>query len=297
MTQLRIGISGWNYHDWHGRFYPKDLSKAAELQYSSHRFNSIELNGSFYSLKTPENYRAWYEQTPPGFVLAVKGSRFITHNKKLRDVETPLANFFASGVLLLKEKLGPFVWQLPENFKFDAKRVGDFLALLPRDTQEAARLAGRHDSRVKGESWTIAPGRRLLRHAIEIRNETFLDADFVRLMRRAGAAIVFADSADWPYTEELTAGFAYLRLHGHKKTYASRYGAESLRVWMGRIRQWRDGSEPDDAARITSLVPPRRKNRDVYVYFDNDQKAYAPQDALCLAEMISPQPSPVLTVK
>jgi uncharacterized protein YecE (DUF72 family) len=294
MAQMRIGISGWNYDDWRGRFYPKDLPKTHELQYASRRFNSIELNGSFYSLKKPENYRQWYEQTPRDFVLAVKGSRFITHNKKLHDVETPLANFFASGILRLKEKLGPVVWQFPQNFKFDAERVEGFLALLPRDTYEAARLASRHDSRMKGRSWTRADGKHLLRHAVEIRNETFLNARFVRLMRQAGAAIVFADSADWLYTEEITAGFVYLRLHGHEKTYGSRYGAVSLHRWAERIRQWRDGRQPRDASRITSRVPPRRKHRDVYVYFDNDHEAYASDDALCLARMIGPHPSPVV---
>jgi uncharacterized protein YecE (DUF72 family) len=292
MAQTRVGVSGWNYDDWRGKFYPDDLPRTRELEYASRRFNSIELNGTFYSLKKPDNYREWYERAPGGFVFAVKGSRFITHNKKLKDVETPLANFFASGLLLLKEKLGPFVWQLPENARFHAERLQSFFDLLPRDTHEAARLAGRHDSRMKGRSWTRSDGNHRLRHAIEVRNESFFDAELVRLARRAGVAVVFSDAADWPYTEELTAGFAYLRLHGHEKTYASRYGASSLRSWADRICKWRAGSQPADAARITERKPPRRKSRDVYVYFDNDQGGAAAEDALCLAEMIGPHPGP-----
>jgi uncharacterized protein YecE (DUF72 family) len=292
MSQTRIGISGWNYDHWRGKFYPQDLPKTRQLEYASRRFNSIELNGSFYSLKKPEHYRNWYEQTPHGFLFAVKGGRFITHNKKLRDVETPLANFFASGVLLLREKLGPFVWQLPGNLAFDAGRIENFFQVLPGDTHDAARLAGRHDSRMKGRSWTKANGKRRLRHAIEVRHESFFDSDFVRLARKYGVATVFADSADWPYTEELTAGFAYLRLHGHEKTYASRYGAASLHKWASRIRLWRAGREPHDAMRITGRKPPRRNSRDVYVYFDNDQHGYAPEDALELAAQLGPDPEP-----
>jgi uncharacterized protein YecE (DUF72 family) len=292
MAQTRIGISGWNYDDWRGTFYPEGLPRTRELEYASRRFNSIELNGTFYSLKKPDNYRDWYEQTPGDFVFAIKGSRFITHNKKLKDVATPLANFFASGVLLLKQKLGPFVWQLPENARFDPQRIEGFFDLLPGDTHQAARLAGRHDSRMKGRSWTRSDAKRRLRHAIEIRNESFFDPELVRLARRFGVAVVFSDAADWPYTEEVTAGFVYLRLHGHEKTYASRYGPGSLRRWADRIRDWRAGRESRDVQRITDRKPPARKTRDVYVYFDNDQKAHAPQDALDLAENLGPDPRP-----
>lgn len=292
MSQTRIGISGWSYDEWHGKFYPQDLPKTRQLEYASRRFNSIELNGSFYSLKKPEHYRHWYEQTPRDFLFAVKGSRFITHNKKLHDAATPLANFFASGVLLLREKLGPFVWQLPENLTFHAERIEEFFDLLPRDTHEAARLAGRHDARMNGRNWTKADGKHRLRHAIEMRHESFFDPAFVRLARKFGVALVFADSADWPYTEEITAGFVYLRLHGHQKTYASRYGAASLRKWAERIRQWRAGRQPVDGLRITDRAPPRRKSRDVYVYFDNDQKGFAPENALRLAEQVQVHPEP-----
>lgn len=287
MGKTFVGVSGWTYESWHGPFYPADLPKARELEYASRQFNSIEINGSFYGLLKPETYRRWYEQTPRGFVFSVKGSRFITHNKKLKDAKTPLANFFASGLLLLKEKLGPILWQLPENLRFDTDRVEGFLELLPRNTQDAARLARKHDQRVKGRSWFQADAQHHLRHAIEVRHESFLTPEFVRVARSHGVALVFADSGQWPYVEELTAGFVYLRLHGSPNTYASRYGDKRLDAWSERIRKWRTGSEPSDADRITDRKPPRRKSRDVYVYFDNDQNAHAPRDALGLAERVS----------
>jgi len=144
-----IGISGWRYPEWRGKFYSKGLPHRSELKFASLTFNSIEINGSFYSLQLPSSYQRWYLETPPGFLFAVKGGRFITHLKKLRDLETPLANFFASGVLALREKIGPIFWQLPPNFAFDRERLGDFLELLPRNTKEASELAAKHSDKLE----------------------------------------------------------------------------------------------------------------------------------------------------
>src|SRR5947209_18143595 len=141
MPETRIGISGWTYAPWRGVFYPKDLVHRRELEYASRQLNSIEINGSFYSLQKPQSYRAWYAQTPDDFVFAIKGGRYITHMRRLRDIEEPLANFFASGILCLPQKLGPILWQFPPNFSFDAERFQTFFKLLPRDTQAAAELA------------------------------------------------------------------------------------------------------------------------------------------------------------
>lgn len=279
MAKARIGVSGWSYDSWRGEFYPDDLPKRRQLEHASRRFNSIEINSSFYSLLEPDTYRSWYESTPSDFRFAVKGSRFITHNKKLRDVQTPLANFLASGVLALEEKLGPIVWQVSSSLKFDAERIAGFLEMLPHDTEQAAALAKRHDSRVKGRSWLKTDRKRRLRHAIEVRNDSFFCREFIRLLRDNGTALVFSDAADWPLREEVTAGFVYLRLHGSGKTYASRYSDAELDEWRRRIDLWLDADEPDDARRITGRRPPRRKGRDVYVYFDNDQRAHAPHDA------------------
>lgn len=291
MSEIRVGISGWTYAGWRKDFYPAGLAAKRELWYASRHLNSIEINGSFYSLQKPESYQRWYEETPSDFLFSIKGSRFITHNKKLRGADTALANFLASGMLRLGKKLGPMLWQLSPRLRFDAERMEGFFSILPRDTHAAAAIARRHDHRVEGRSWT-APGRkRRIRHAVEPRHESFFHEDFVRLCRRYGIAIVFSDSASWPATEEVTTGFVYMRLHGSHETYASRYTDEELDWWAERIRTWSRGGEPKDANRCTRLPATRHRSRDAYVYFDNDAKVHAPRDAMRLAERLLPSPS------
>jgi uncharacterized protein YecE (DUF72 family) len=284
VSRIFIGTSGWAYKHWRSRFYPRGLRQRDELTYLAQHLNSVELNGSFYSLQRPDSYRAWHAQTPESFVFAIKGSRFISHNKKLRDIETPLANFFASGLLLLGEKLGPIVWQLPERTRFDAERLDSFLAQLPRDTAAAADLAReRHDARVDGRCWTETDQKRPLRYALEPRSREFVTAECTEILRRHDVALVAADSGRWPLFEEITASFMYLRLHGSPVTYASQYSDQALDRWAAAIRAWARGSEPADAARVTTLPPPSRRARDVYCYFDNDGHAHAPEDARALA--------------
>src|SRR6266700_3884493 len=273
---VHIGISGWTYGGWRGSFYPAGLRNSDELSYASRQVDTIEINGTHYSLQHPDSFARWHDETPEGFVFAVKGSQFITHLKQLRDIETPLANFFASGILRLEEKLGPFLWQFSPRFRFDVEQLDRFLALLPRDSEAAAHLATRHDHRVKGRAWTRTGCKRLLRHAVEIRHSSFLDPDFVRLLRHHNVALVFADAVDWPYAEDVTADFLYLRLHGSEELYASGYEDEALDHWAARIRAWSAGLEPNDAELIDPDTKPPRRPRDVYVYFDNDAKVRAP---------------------
>ncbi|RJQ80629.1 MAG: DUF72 domain-containing protein [Desulfobacteraceae bacterium] len=289
MAQIRIGTSGWSYAGWRGKFYPPDLSGKKQLAYVSSRFNSLEINGSFYSLLSPKAYRNYRETTPGGFLCAVKASRFITHIKRLKEIRTPLANFFASGVLKMEDKLGPILWQLPK-VKFNPEILEAFLQELPKDTQQAARLAREHDERVEGKADFTIEDNRPLRHAVEFRGEDFFVPECVRILRRHGVALVFSHSGSWPYTEELTAGFAYIRLHGAPHTYASNYEPEQLDWWAGRICAWASGEEPPDAQRITDIKPPRRKARDVYVYFDNDHHAHAPVNAKELMQRLEVRP-------
>lgn len=166
--RAHIGISGWTYPPWRGgTFYPQGWPQKRELEHASRRVSSIEINGSFYSLQRPSSYRAWHAATPEAFVFSVKGSRFITHLKRLKDVEAPLANFFASGILLLKEKLGPLLWQMPPSFHYDERLLADFFTLLPRDTRAAAALARMHDPFLKADRvWTRIDRNRPLRHAM-----------------------------------------------------------------------------------------------------------------------------------
>jgi uncharacterized protein YecE (DUF72 family) len=267
---VRVGISGWTYRPWRGDFYPAGLRQKDELAYAAERMSSIEINGSFYSLQRPESYQAWRERTPDGFVFALKGGRFITHMKKLTDVEQPVTNFFASGPLALGDKLGPVLWQLPPTLGYDAERLERFFDLLPRTTGEAAVLAAAHDDRVDGRAWTEALGDRPIRHALEVRHDSFLDPGFLDVLRRHDVAVVVADTAGrWPLLREVTADFAYVRLHGDTELYTSGYGDEALDAWAALTRRWAE------------------QGTDVYVYFDNDAKVRAPFDAMALRDRLA----------
>ncbi|HEY7889737.1 MAG TPA: DUF72 domain-containing protein [Steroidobacteraceae bacterium] len=268
VATIRIGISGWRYAPWRGPFYPPVLPQHAELQYASRRFATIEINGSFYSLQRPQSYAQWYAQTPAGFVFSLKGGRYITHMLRLRAIEEPLANFFASGVFNLREKLGPILWQFPPNFQYDRERLERFFRLLPRDTDAALALARRRSAWMKGRVRLAIDTRRPLRHAVEVRHESFLDPSFIDLLREQRIALVIADTAgQWPMAQDVTADFIYVRLHGDKELYRSGYSDKALSRWAQRIRAWHEGPEP----------------RDVYCYFDNtDVKLRAPVDAQSL---------------
>jgi uncharacterized protein YecE (DUF72 family) len=286
MSRAYVGISGWTYDGWRGTFYPKGLAHRRELEYASRCFNAIEINGTFYRLQRPENFEQWREQTPRGFRFAVKGSRFITHMKQLREIRAPLANFFASGVLRLEEKLGPLLWQFAPRRRLDLQRFADFLELLPRNTADASRLARFHDARLTGRASYAVERSRPLRHAFEIRHESFLTDEFLALLRRHDAALVFSDAAsDWPYAEDVTASFVYLRLHGAEVTYASGYDEAALDHWAARVQTWLAGREPADARRCGAPCAPR-SGRDAYIFFDNDAKVRAPFDALALARRL-----------
>jgi uncharacterized protein YecE (DUF72 family) len=268
---VRVGISGWTYPPWRGVFYPKGLPHRAELSYAASLLSTIEINGSFYSLQLPTSYRSWHDQTPDDFRFSVKGGRFITHMKRLSEPEVTLANFFASGVLALRAKLGPILWQLPPTFRFDPERLAAFFAHLPRSSGEAAWLARHHDERLKDRALVDTDEDRPLRHALEVRHDSFKTAAFTNLLREHHVAIVVADTAGkWPLIREVTADFVYVRLHGDKELYTSGYSDEALDSWAAYIRSW-------DAT-----------GHDVYVYFDNDVKVRAPFDAQALARKLHP---------
>jgi len=284
---IHIGISGWRYPPWRGVFYPAGLAQARELAYAARFLPTIEINGSFYSLQRPASYAAWYAATPPGFVFAVKGNRFITHMLKLRGIETPLANVLASGMFALREKLGPILWQFPPQLRFEPDKIESFLRMLPRDTGEALALARRHDDKMHGREWLEIDAVRPLRHAIEIRHDSFRDEAFIALLRTYNVALVVADSAGkFPNDEDVTADFMYIRLHGEHELYASGYEDDSLARWAQRIRLWSEGKQPDDARLISKVAPPKATARDVYCYFDNDIKVRAPFDAKRLMALL-----------
>lgn len=263
-----VGISGYNYPRWRGPFYPPDLAARRWLEYAGRQFNSIELNGTFYSLKSPASYRRWVAETPAPdrFVFAVKGSRFITHNLKLTRALVPLGNFYGSGVLALGRKTGPFLWQLPPQLRFNAGRIEAFLRLLPRGSAAAERLARRHDARLEHRALTKAAARVRYRHAFEVRHPSFFTPEFYELLEAWNCALVISDTAGkYPCVEQVTANFVYVRLHGSTTLYASDYSEAELDAWAGRARQWLE------------------HGLDVYVYFDNDALAHAPRNARALS--------------
>ncbi|WP_245607390.1 DUF72 domain-containing protein [Pseudonocardia spinosispora] len=270
MGDVRIGTSGWVYPPWRGVFYPPGLAQRRELEYLSGKLRSVELNGSFYSLQRPSSYRSWAAQTPDDFVFSVKGPRFITHMKKLRDADTLLANFFASGVLALGAKLGPVLWQLPPTFRYDPDVLAAFFDALPRDTEAAAALAAGHDERLDGRAFTSTDARRPLRYALEVRHASFQVDEFTELLTAHDVACVVADSAGtWPYFERPSAAdHVYVRLHGDAELYTSGYTDTALDGWAEKISAW-------------------HADRDVYVYFDNDVKVRAPADAMSLTTKLA----------
>lgn len=278
MSTVEVGISGWTYQGWRGTFYPPKLSHKKELEFASRELPTIEINGTFYSLQRPSSYQRWHEETPDHFVFAVKANRYITHVKKLNDIEQPMANFFASGPLALQEKLGPFLWQFPPSMGFDPDKFEKFLSMLPRTFNEAAKL-GRKAEIPKERQYLKVDSNRKLRHAVEIRHNTFLNPWFVELLRAHNVAIVFADTAGrWPYLEDITADFIYVRLHGDEELYVSGYDDDTLDFWSERIKKWKQGKQAKDKLTMTDDPIPHI-DRDVYVYFDNDAKVRAPVDA------------------
>lgn len=271
MARVRIGVSGWDYPDWRGTVYPPGVRGLGELAFVCRRLDTVEVNSTFYGLTTPDHVRAWYEASRPGFRFAVKGSRFLTHVTRLRDPRVPLANFLASGVLELRERLGPILWQLPATMPFDPDRLEAFLALLPRDTEAWGALARDHDRHVPTPA--VEPDRtRPVRHVLEPRHPSFGADDVGHLAERHHVAVAVSHSSRWPCFDQAPGPFVYVRLHGPDALYASAYGARGLDEWAERVRGWQEGG------------------RDVYVYFDNTADGVAWQEATDLARRLGVGP-------
>jgi uncharacterized protein YecE (DUF72 family) len=274
---IHVGISGYDYPRWRGSFYPATLAKRRWLEYASRCFTSIELNGTFYSLKSPAVFERWAAEVPERhFVFAIKGGRFITHNLKLRRAEHALGNFFASGILALGHKTGPFLWQLPATYGFDAERLDTFMRMLPRNSVEGEAVAREHDDRLRRGALVDAAEHVRFRHVFEVRHATYFCAEFYDVLRANDCGFVIADTAGrFGYAEEITSDVVYVRLHGSQELYVSGYTDEELDWWARRVKGWH-GS--------------RGTRRDVFVYFDNDAKVHAPHDALRLMKRLGLTP-------
>jgi len=269
------------------------LPQARELSFAAQRFSTIEVNSAFYRLQRPASFLRWRRETPDDFVFAIKGSRYITHMLKLQNADAGLANFWASGLLALGPKLGPILWQFPQRSRFDERLFEGFLKRLPKSTGEALSIARGHDARVEGRTWLEIERDVPLRHAIEIRHDSFRSAAFVDLLRRHRVALVCADTVDWPLLMDLTADFIYGRLHGSQELYVSGYDDTALDHWAHLVTQWSAGMDPPDAQRIGPPSPTRTQGRDVFIYFDNDAKVRAPVDAAGLARRVARDRTPM----
>jgi uncharacterized protein YecE (DUF72 family) len=285
MSEIRIGISGWTYAPWQGVFYPKKLPHHEDLAYASRQLNTIEINGSFYSLQKPASYRKWFDATPDDFIFTVKANRYITHTLRLDAIERPVANFLGSGILALEHKLGPILWQFPPSFKYDREKLENFLELLPHTHKDAAKYADKNqDSWMKKRSF-LEGTKQVLRHAIEVRNESFRNPEFYRLLKKHDVSLVISHSPShspsqskgaWPYFEELTSDFVYARLHGEGEIYSGGYGTRAIKQWAKKINNWT----------ATGGKTGKKKSLDVFFYFDNDVKVKAPFDAMALAKKV-----------
>ncbi|MDQ0391481.1 DUF72 domain-containing protein [Labrys monachus] len=284
--KIRVGVSGWSYPPWRGDFYPKSLRPSQELHFASRALDTIEINATFYRLQRPASFERWHAETPADFSFSVKGPRFVTHILRGRDARTAIANFLASGVLKLAEKLDVILWQFPPGLIFEADAMEAFLSLLPHDTAAAACLAREHDDHISKGVWTETDRVRPLRHAVEIRDDSFRDAAFIAMLRRHRVALVCADTVEWPRLMDVTADFAYCRLHGSKKLYESGYDDAALDRWADRLVAWAQGLPMTDGD-FAAAPAADGVMRDVFIFFDNTVKPEAPRNALALAGKIA----------
>lgn len=272
MPQVRIGISGWTFPAWRGTFYPKGLVQKRELEFASRALTSIEVNGTFYSLQKPDTFRAWRDQTPADFMFAVKAPQYITHIRRLKECEEPLANFFASGLLTLGRKLGPILWQFPPNVTWKDDRFEKFLKLLPTDSKSASKLAKQHGKKVEGRSVIKADESFVVRHAMEFRHPSFAVPEFRALLKAHGVAYVASHASEKSvYLDEPTADFQYLRLHGEGEKFKKGYRPTDLKAFATQVLDW-------------------AQRRDVFVYFSTEAKQYSPAGAQSLSTLLQVKP-------
>lgn len=259
---IRVGIGGWVFAPWRGDFYPKGLAQARELAHASRSVTSIEINGTFYRTQKPDSFRKWADETPDDFVFSLKGPQFATNRRVLAEAGPSIERFFASGVLELKSKLGPVLWQMAPTKRFDPEDFAAFLALLPQ------RLDGKP-----------------IRHVVEVRHPSFVTPAFIELLRKFSVAVVLVDSAKHPLVADVTGDFVYARLQRTEGTVKTGYQPAMLDVWANRAKLWESGGAPDDLPTITDKAPAKSR-RDVFLYMISGAKVRAPAAAMALIDRL-----------
>jgi uncharacterized protein YecE (DUF72 family) len=260
---IHIGIGGWTFEPWRGVFYPEGLPHAKELEYASAHLTSIEVNGTFYRTQTPTTFRKWASEVPAGFVFSLKGPRFATNRRVLKEAGDSIKLFLNSGVTELGDHLGPLLWQFAPTKKFDAADFGGFLELLPEKFDAHA-----------------------LRHVIEVRHDSFRSPEFIAMLRRFTVPVVFTDHVKYPNIADLTGDFVYARLQRGKDTTPTAYRPQDIKAWAGRLRTWAEGRTPDDLPRVTPEPKAKTAPRDVFAYVIHEGKIRAPAGAMALIEQL-----------
>ena len=262
-SKIYVGVGGWTYEPWRGVFYPQGLSQKRELEFASRKLTSIEINGTYYGSQRPESFAKWHDETPDDFVFAVKGPRFATNRRLLAEAGESIERFFASGVMALKAKLGPVNWQFMATKKFDPADFEGFLKLLPKSIEGHA-----------------------IRHAVEVRHESFATADFVALARAYGVAIVLAADSDYPLIADATAPFIYARLMGGSEAETMGYSSKALDLWRERAHRWSSGRAVDGLKLLASPQETQAAGRDVFLYFISGFKERNPAAAMALIDRL-----------
>jgi uncharacterized protein YecE (DUF72 family) len=263
-TCIRVGIGGWTFAPWRGSFYPPNLPQKRELEHASRKLTSIEVNGTFYGAQKPESFMRWREETPDGFVFSLKAPRFATHRRVLAEAGASVERFLTGGLLELKEKLGPINWQMPATKQYDAADFEAFLKLLP------AEIDGR-----------------ALRHVVEVRHPSFVQPDFIALLRTYRVGVVLADHASHPKLPDTTAPFVYARLQAASEQEDAGYPPDALAQWTKRAQTWAAGETPADLPLTADPEREPPKSRDVFIYMINGFKPKAPAAAMALIERLS----------
>ena len=260
MSKIYVGIGGWTYEPWRGPFYPEKWSQKRELEYAASKVTSIEINGTYYGAQKPETFAKWRDETPDGFIFAVKGTRFATNRKDLAQSKESVERFLSSGITELKDKLGPINWQFMATKKFEPEDFESFFKLLPPEL-DGIRL----------------------RHAVEVRHDSFRDPRFIDLARRYNVAIITAADCDFPQIADQTADYAYLRLQGSSEAHAKGYSEAALDAWVKRFKALSGGTVPDD---LEAVERKPATPRDVFAYVISGHKVFNPAAAMALIERL-----------